>query len=54
MTSTGPSAEAQRYLESLMHAGQDAMKQFDHALCRQRVSARKSRFRRADTSSPLP
>src|SRR6478736_1865806 len=32
MTSTGPSAEAQRYLESLMHAGQDAMKQFDHAL----------------------
>jgi len=32
MTSTGPSAEAQGYLESLMHAGQDAMKQFDHAL----------------------
>jgi len=32
MTSTGPSIEAQDYLESLMHAGQDAMKQFDHAL----------------------
>ena len=32
MTSTGPSTEAQGYLESLMHAGQDAMKQFDHAL----------------------
>ena len=32
MTRTGPSAEAQGYLESLMHAGQDAMKQFDHAL----------------------
>ena len=32
MTSTGPSAEAQDYLESLMHVGQDAMKQFDHAL----------------------
>ena len=32
MTSTRPSAEAQGYLESLMHAGQDAMKQFDHAL----------------------
>jgi polyhydroxyalkanoate synthase subunit PhaC len=32
MTSTGPSTEAQDYLESLMHAGQDAMKQFDHAL----------------------
>ena len=32
MTSTGPSAETQDYLESLMHAGQDAMKQFDHAL----------------------
>ena len=32
MTSTGPSAETQDYLESLMHVGQDAMKQFDHAL----------------------
>ena len=32
MTSTGPSTEAQGYLESLMHTGQDAMKQFDHAL----------------------
>ena len=32
MTRIGPSAEAQGYLESLMHAGQDAMKQFDHAL----------------------
>ena len=32
MTSPGPSAEAKGYLESLMHAGQDAMKQFDHAL----------------------
>jgi len=32
MTSTGPSADAQGYLESLMHAGQDAMKQFDDAL----------------------
>jgi polyhydroxyalkanoate synthase subunit PhaC len=32
MTSTGPSADAQDYLESLMHAGQDAMKQFDDAL----------------------
>jgi Poly-beta-hydroxybutyrate polymerase (PhaC) N-terminus len=32
MTRSGPSAEAQGYLESLMRAGQDAMKQFDHAL----------------------
>ena len=32
MTSPDPSAEAKSYLESLMHAGQDAMKQFDHAL----------------------
>src|SRR5271169_1222819 len=32
MTSTGPSADAQGYLESLMHAGLDAMKQFDDAL----------------------
>ena len=32
MTNSGPSAEAQDYLESLMHAGQDAMKQFDHVL----------------------
>ena len=32
MTSTAPSAEARGYLESLMHAGQDAIKQFDHAL----------------------
>ena len=32
MTRSGPSAEAQGYLESLMRAGQDAMKQFDDAL----------------------
>jgi polyhydroxyalkanoate synthase subunit PhaC len=32
MTSTGPSGDAQGYLESLMHAGQDVMKQFDDAL----------------------
>jgi len=32
MTSTPPSADAQGYLESLMRAGQDAMKQFDDAL----------------------
>jgi len=32
MTSPDPSAEAKSYLESLMHAGQDAMKQFDQAL----------------------
>jgi polyhydroxyalkanoate synthase len=32
MTSTPPSADAQGYLENLMRAGQDAMKQFDDAL----------------------
>jgi polyhydroxyalkanoate synthase subunit PhaC len=32
MTRTPPSADAQGYLESLMRAGQDAMKQFDDAL----------------------
>jgi len=32
MTSTPPAADAQGYLESLMRAGQDAMKQFDEAL----------------------
>ena len=32
MTSSGPSGDAQGYLESLMRAGQDAMKQFDDAL----------------------
>src|SRR3984893_1493570 len=32
MTSTPPSADAPSYLESLMRAGQDAMKQFDDAL----------------------
>jgi polyhydroxyalkanoate synthase subunit PhaC len=32
MTSTPPSADAPSYLESLMRAGQDAMKQFDEAL----------------------
>jgi polyhydroxyalkanoate synthase len=32
MASTGPSAEACGYLENLMRAGQDAMKQFDDAL----------------------
>jgi len=32
MTSTPPSADAPGYLESLMRAGQDAMKQFDDAL----------------------
>ncbi len=32
MTSPGPSGDAQGYLESLMRAGQDAMKQFDDAL----------------------
>jgi len=32
MTNTPPSADASRYLESLMRAGQDAMKQFDDAL----------------------
>jgi polyhydroxyalkanoate synthase len=32
MNSTPPSADAQGYLESMMRAGQDAMKQFDDAL----------------------
>jgi len=32
MTNTPPSADASRYLESLMRASQDAMKQFDDAL----------------------
>lgn len=32
MINTPPSADASRYLESLMQAGQDAMKQFDDAL----------------------
>jgi polyhydroxyalkanoate synthase subunit PhaC len=32
MTSPGPSGDAQGYLESLMRAGRDAMKQFDDAL----------------------
>ena len=32
MTNIPPSADAQGYLESLMHAGQDAMKRFDDAL----------------------
>ena len=32
MTSMPPSADAQGYLENLMRAGQDAMKQFDDAL----------------------
>jgi polyhydroxyalkanoate synthase subunit PhaC len=32
MNSTPPSADAQGYLENLMRAGQDAMKQFDDAL----------------------
>ena len=32
MISSGPSGDAQGYLESLMRAGQDAMKQFDDAL----------------------
>ena len=32
MTSSGPSGDAQGYLESLMRAGQEAMKQFDDAL----------------------
>ena len=32
MTSTPPPADAQEYLENLMRAGQDAMKQFDDAL----------------------
>lgn len=32
MTSTPPSADAPSYLESLMRAGQDAMKQLDDAL----------------------
>jgi polyhydroxyalkanoate synthase len=32
MTNTPPSADASRYLESLMRAGHDAMKQFDDAL----------------------
>ena len=32
MNSIPPFADAQAYLESLMHAGQDAMKQFDDAL----------------------
>jgi polyhydroxyalkanoate synthase subunit PhaC len=32
MSSMLPSADAQRYLENLMRAGQDAMKQFDDAL----------------------
>jgi poly[(R)-3-hydroxyalkanoate] polymerase subunit PhaC len=32
MNSTPPSADAQGYLENLMRAGQEAMKQFDSAL----------------------
>ena len=32
MNSIPPSADAQGYLESMMRAGQDAMKQFDDAL----------------------
>ena len=32
MTSTPPRVDAEEYLESLMRAGQDAMKQFDDAL----------------------
>jgi polyhydroxyalkanoate synthase subunit PhaC len=32
MTNPGPSVEAQHYLENLMRAGQDAMKQFDDVL----------------------
>src|SRR5438093_10547413 len=32
MTSTPPPVDAQDYLENLMRAGQDAMKQFDDAL----------------------
>ena len=32
MDSIPPSADAQGYLESMMRAGQDAMKQFDDAL----------------------
>ena len=32
MTSTPPPVDAQEYLENLMRAGQDAMKQFDDAL----------------------
>ena len=32
MSSTPPSADAQGYLENLMRAGQDAMKQFDDVL----------------------
>ncbi len=32
MTSTPPPVDAEEYLENLMRAGQDAMKQFDDAL----------------------
>ena len=54
MTSTGPSTEAQDYLESLMHAGQDAMMQFDHALVSAAGVGTKESSRQADISFPLP
>ena len=48
MTSTPPSADASRYLESLMRAAQDAMKQLDDAL----ASAAGVRGKDAKPSNP--
>jgi polyhydroxyalkanoate synthase subunit PhaC len=38
MTSTPPPVDAQEYLENLMRAGQDAMKQFDDAVSNHRLT----------------
>jgi len=49
MTITPPSADALEYLESLMRAGRDAMKQFDDAL----ASVAGVRDKEANSLGPL-
>ena len=53
MTSSGPSGDAQGYLESLMRAGQEAMKRLTTLSCRWREWERRIIARRAVNSFPL-
>ena len=53
MNSIPPFADAQAYLESLMQAGQDAMKQFDDASPRLPGCSLRSRSHRGARFLPL-
>jgi polyhydroxyalkanoate synthase len=53
MTSTPPPVDAEEYLENLMRAGQDAMKQFDDALVSVAGVGTKFRSHQGACSSPL-